>query len=81
MLHMRKRNGGMSMKKAEIHFRSHGSSGNVYAIMGMVRQQMQKERRIMDWNNAWEQIQKTDYAGALAIMRELVDLIDDDGRY
>lgn len=69
------------MKKAEIHFQSHGPSGNVYAIMGMVRQQMQKERRITDWNNAWEQIQKTDHAGALAIMRELVNLIDDDGRY
>ena len=43
--------------------------------------QMQKEHRITDYNNAWEQIQQTDYAGALAILRELVDLIDDDGRY
>lgn len=69
------------MKKAEIHFQSHGPSGNVYVIMGMVRQQMQEERRITDWNNAWERIQKTDYEGALAIMREMVNLIDDDGRY
>lgn len=69
------------MKRAEIHFRSHGPSGNVYAIMGAVRRQMQKERRIADWNDAWERIQKTDYSGALAIMRELVELIDDDGRY
>ena len=68
-------------KKAVIHFRSHGPSGNVYAIMGAVRAQMQKERRITDWNNAWERIQQTDYAGAIAIMRELVDLVDDDGRY
>lgn len=69
------------MKKAEIHFSSAGPSGNIYHIMGKVRQQMHKERRITDWNNAWERIQKTDYAGALAIMRELVTLIDDDGRY
>ena len=69
------------MKKAEIHFRSRGPSGNVYAILGAVREQMQKERRIDDWNNAWERIQKTDYAGAIVIMRELVNLIDDDGRY
>ena len=69
------------MKKAEIHFRSHGPSGNVYAIMCAVRRQMQTERRIADWNDAWERIQQTDYAGALAILRELVDLIDDDGRY
>ena len=49
--------------------------------MAMVRDEMQRQRRITDWNNAWERIQKTDYAGALAILRELVDLIDDDGVY
>lgn len=69
------------MKKAEIHFRSCHETGNIYWILGAVRKQMQKERRITDWNNAWERIQKTDYDGALAIMRELVTLIDDDGRY
>ena len=69
------------MQKAEIHFHSHGPSGNVFRIMSMVRKQMQKEHRITDWNNAWERIQKTDYAGAIEIMRELVNLIDDDGRY
>ena len=42
---------------------------------------MQKERRITDYNNAWERVQKTDYTGALKILRELVDLVDDDGRY
>ncbi len=42
---------------------------------------MRKERKITEWNNAWERIQKTNYAGALEILRELVILIDDDGRY
>lgn len=42
---------------------------------------MRREQRIIDWNNAWERIQQTDYVGALAILRELVDLVDDDGRY
>jgi hypothetical protein len=69
------------MKKAEIHFRSCHESGNIYRIMGMVRDQMQKERRITDWNNAWTRIQMSNYEGAIAILRELVDLIDDDGRY
>ena len=69
------------MKKAVIHFESRHETGNIFAIMAMVRDQMRKERRITDWNNAWERIQQTDYAGALAILRELVDLIDDDGRY
>ena len=71
----------MARKKAEIHFQSCHESGNIYWILGAVRMQMQKERRITDYNNAWERVQQTDYAGALAILRELVDLIDDDGRY
>ena len=69
------------MAKAVIHFQSSHETGNIYWIMGKVRDIMRKERRITDWNNAWERIQKTDYAGTLAILRELVDLIDDDGRY
>lgn len=68
------------MAKAVIHFQSCHETGNIYWIMGKVRDIMRKERRITDWNNAWERIQKTDYAGALEILRELVDLIDDDGR-
>lgn len=67
------------MAKEVIHFQSRHESGNIYWIMGKVRDIMRKERRITDWNNAWERIQKTDYPGALAILRELVDLIDDDG--
>lgn len=69
------------MPKAVIHFRSCHETGNIYWILGAVRGQMRKERRITDWNNAWERVQQTDYAGALKILRELVDLIDDDGRY
>lgn len=69
------------MAKEVIHFQSRHESGNIYWIMGKVRDIMRKERRITDWNNAWERIQNTDYPGALAILRELVDLIDDDGVY
>ena len=69
------------MAKAVIHFQSSHETGNIYWIMGKVRDIMRKERRITDWNNAWERIQNTDYPGALAILRELVDLIDDDGVY
>lgn len=71
----------MERQKTVIHFQSCHSSGNIYWILGAVRTQMQKERRITDYNNAWERVQQTDYAGALAILRELVDLVDDDGRY
>ena len=70
------------MKKAEIHFRSHGPSGNVYAILGAVRDQMRKERRITDYNEMWERVQDSwSYPDALAVIREYVNLIDDDGMY
>ena len=75
------RENGSGKTKAVIHFRSRHETGNIYWILGAVRMQMQKERRITDYNNAWERVQQTDYAGALKILRELVDLIDDDGRY
>jgi len=75
----------MARKKAVIHFGSCHETGNIYWLMGKVRDIMRKERRITDWNNAYERItnkeNRTDYAGALAILRELVDLIDDDEVY
>jgi len=71
----------MARQKAVIHFQSRHQSGNIYWIMGAVRKQMQKERRITDWNNAYERIGNANsYEEALAILRELVDLVDDDGR-
>lgn len=72
----------MARKKAVIHFQSLHKSGNIFWIMGAVRTQMLSERRHTDWNNAYERIgNSTSYEEALAILRELVDLIDDDGRY
>lgn len=55
----------MQREKAEIHFRSRHETGNIYWIMGAVRDQMRRESRHTDWNNAWERIQNTDYAGAI----------------
>lgn len=72
----------MQRKKAEIHFRSRHETGNIYWIMGAVRDQMRRESRHTDWNNAYERIGNShSYEEALAILRELVDLVDDDGRY
>ena len=69
----------MARQKAVIHFQSRHESGNIHRIMAMVRKQMQKENRITDWNNAYERIGDANgYEKALAILRELVDLIDDD---
>lgn len=68
------------MPKQVVHFQSCHESGNIFRIMSKVRNILRKEHRITEWNNAWERIQRTDYAGALEILREFVDLVDDDGR-
>ena len=71
----------MARKKAVIHFGSCHETGNIYWIMAKVRDQMRKERRITDWNNAYERIgDANSYEEVLTILRELVDLVDDDGR-
>ena len=69
------------MNKPTIHFHSRGPEGNVFWILAAVRKVFQKERRITDYNTMWERVQKSgSYTEALTIIREYVDLIDDDGR-
>ena len=70
------------MNKPTVHFKSHGQSGNIYWILAAVRKVLQKQSRITDFNNMWERVQNSgSYTEALAIIREYVDLIDDDGRF
>ncbi len=67
------------MKKPEVHFRSRCESGNIYFILGMVRDVLRKQRRITDYNNLRDQVlHSSSYAEALRIIREKVNLIDDD---
>lgn len=66
----------------EIHFRSRHESGNIFAILAMVRWELQKQRRITDYNNLRDRVTSSgSYEEALAIIRETVNLIDDDGIY
>ena len=68
------------MEKARIEFDSMGESGNIYWILGKVRDALRKQRRITDYNNLWERVQSSgSYTEALAIIRETVNLVDDDG--
>lgn len=70
------------MAKEVIHFQSRHESGNIYAILGLVRDVLRKQRRITDYNEMWERVQDSwSYPDALAVIREYVDLIDDDGVY
>lgn len=69
------------MKKPIVHFKSHGESGNIFWILGAVRNELQQQRRISDYNNLWKRVQQSgSYTEALSIIREYADLVDDDGR-
>ena len=66
------------MKKQVIHFESCGRSGNIFFVLGMVRTVMQKERRITEYNDMWQEVQKCgSYETALKIIGKRVPLIDD----
>ena len=61
-----------------IHFNSRGSSGNIFFILGMVRVEMQKQRRITEYNDMWQEVQNSgSYEAALEIIGRHVPLMDD----
>lgn len=72
----------MKKGKPVLHFQSKGPSGNVYWILGHVRNALAKERRINDFNTLRDSVFACDsYGEALAEIRKYVNLIDDDGIY
>lgn len=72
----------MIVKKPIVHFRSRHESGNIFFILALVRREMQKQRRITDYNNLRDRVTSSgSYEEALAIIRESVNLIDDDGNF
>lgn len=71
------------MKKATVHFNSRGPSGNIHYIMCMVSDALRRQHRPTDYNTMRDRIlnESQSYRQSLAIVREYVDLIDDDGRF
>ena len=70
------------MNKPEVHFESCHESGNIYFVMGLVREALRNAHRITEWNKLRDQILSSgSYEEALAHIQEHVNLIDDDGRY
>ncbi len=71
----------MKPTKPVIHYRSRHESGNIYWILGAVRDVLRKQRRITEYNTMRDRVFASgSYPEALAIMNEYVDLIDDDLR-
>lgn len=59
------------MKNQVVHFQSRHESGNIYWILAEVRKIMRKGRRITEYNNMWEAVQKSgSYDEALKIISQ-----------
>ena len=70
------------MKNHTIRFHSRGQSGNIFHILCLVRREMQKQRRITEYNDLRDRVYNSgSYREALAIIREYVELIDLDGEF
>lgn len=70
------------MTHPTVFFQSSGESGNIFFILGLVRREMQKQRRITEYNDLRDRVTSSgSYAEALAVIREYVELIDLDGEF
>ena len=68
------------MKKPTVYFDSRGESGNIFCILGLVRREFRKQRRITEYNDLRDRVTASgSYDEALRIIREKVDLIDVQG--
>lgn len=61
-----------------VHFNSRAESGNIFHILARVRAVMQRERRISEYNDLWQQVQESgSYEEALKIIGRHVPIADD----
>ena len=65
-----------------IQFQSTKESGNIFWILGAARKELQKQRRITEYNTMRDRVYESgSYEEALEIIREYVELIDLDGQH
>lgn len=70
------------MQRPEIRFSSRGPSGNIFHILALVREAMRKQRRITEYNDLQDRVTSSgSYTEALAEIRKVVDLVDEDRVY
>ena len=64
------------MQKPILEIDISGPDGNIFAIVGKVQRILKAQRRIAEFNDLWEEIQKGDYTRALFLINQKVELID-----
>ena len=69
------------MDKPRVTIKSTGPEGNIYFILGKVRDTLRKERRYTDYNDLRDKVLNSkSYKEAIEHIREIVDLVDTDGK-
>ena len=65
----------MTPQKPIIEYCVHGETGNIFWILGRLRDIMRKQRRIDAFNQIWDRVQKAgSYDTALKIISEEAEL-------
>lgn len=63
------------MSKPIVKFNRQNETGNIFYILSKVRVELQKQRRINDFNELWDRLQPSkNYNEALKIIKEYVEL-------
>lgn len=68
----------MSQKeKEEVIYDSQGPSGNIFAILGKIRDILRKQNRIAEYNELWKKVNHSQsYEEAMNYIGEVVSLVD-----
>jgi len=67
-------------KRITVTVASRGHEGNIYAILGKVRQEMRKRQLIQAYNDLRDDVMNSgSYADAIARIRQDVNLVDSHG--
>ena len=70
----------MKVTKPRVEFHSRGSEGNIYRVLGKVSIALQKQSRIIEFNDLRDEVYEChEYKEALEKIRQHVDLVDLDG--
>lgn len=64
------------MQRTKLRIDITGPDGNIYFLLIKVREILRKQKRINDYNELWEEIQKGSYSRALYLINQVVELVD-----
>lgn len=66
-------------KRITVTIASNSHEGNIYAILGKVRQEMRKRQLIQKYNDLYFDVLNSDsYTAAIARIRQDINLVDSD---